>query len=150
MTQEETILSQRGDQYLKEFDVAELDNRDKEKFSNLREYDKELKMLEDWLVNPRIDKDDFLMFDCSIEKEKIEVQNTELSYNLVDSSRESKEQQQCQEKNMQVYHPKDRLDMEIEELSLLMVKMSQRRREKRMKIFISRAKKQNSGRGQIP
>ena len=35
MTQEKTILSQRGDQYLKEFVVAELANGDKENFSNL-------------------------------------------------------------------------------------------------------------------
>ena len=34
MTQEETILSQRGDQHLKEFVVAELANEDKKKFSN--------------------------------------------------------------------------------------------------------------------
>ena len=48
---------------------------------------------------------------------------------------------------MQVYRPKDRLDMEIEELWLLMVKMSQRRHEERMRIFISREKKQSSKRG---
>ena len=57
MTQEETILSQRGDQYLKEFAVAELDNGDKEIFSNLGKYDEELDMMEDWLINPRIDND---------------------------------------------------------------------------------------------
>ena len=50
-------------------------------------------MLEDWLINPRIDKDDCLMFDCSIGKEKIAGKNTELFYNLVDNSRESREQQ---------------------------------------------------------
>ena len=32
MTQEETILSQRGDQYLKEFSIVELANKDKENF----------------------------------------------------------------------------------------------------------------------
>ena len=36
MTQEETILPQRGDQYLKEFSIAELVNEDKGKFSNFR------------------------------------------------------------------------------------------------------------------
>ena len=39
--------------------------------------------------------------------------------------------------------------MGIEELRLVMVKMSQRRHEERMKIFISRAKKQSSKRGQM-
>ena len=42
MTQEETILSQRGDQYLKEFAVAKLINGEKEKFSNFRNYNEEL------------------------------------------------------------------------------------------------------------
>ena len=50
---------------------------------------------------------------------------------------------------MQVYQPKDRLDMEIEELRLLMVKMSQRRHEEGMNIFISRAKKKRSRRRQM-
>ena len=45
VTQEETILSQRGDQHLKEFVVAELDPEDKRKFSNFRNYDEELEML---------------------------------------------------------------------------------------------------------
>ena len=58
MTKEETILSQKGDQYLEELVVAELANEDKEKLSNLRKYDEELEMLEYWLINPRIDKDD--------------------------------------------------------------------------------------------
>ena len=49
MTQEETILSQKGDQYLNEFIVAGLTTEDKEEFSNFRKYDEELKMLEDWL-----------------------------------------------------------------------------------------------------
>ena len=40
--------------------------------------------------------------------------------------------------------PKDRLDMEIEELRLLMVKMYQRRNEERMNIYISRENRQNS------
>ena len=39
---------------------------DKGKFSNFRNYAEELKMLEDWLFNPRIDKDDFLVY-ASIE-----------------------------------------------------------------------------------
>ena len=68
MTQEETILSQRGDQYLKEFAIAEFANRDKQKFSNLKKYDEELEMMEDWLINPRIDNYDCLMFDRSIRK----------------------------------------------------------------------------------
>ena len=87
MTQEDTILSQRGDQYQNEFFVAGFTTEDKEEFSNFRKYDEELKMLEDWLNNPRIDKDDCLMFDFSIVKEQIEGQNTKLFYNLVDSSR---------------------------------------------------------------
>ena len=36
MTQEGTIVSQRGDQYLKEFYIAELVNEEKGKFSNFR------------------------------------------------------------------------------------------------------------------
>ena len=51
---------------------------------------------------------------------------------------------------MHVYHPKDRLDMEIGELRLLMVEMSQRRHEERMKIFNNRAKKQSNRRRQMP
>ena len=39
--------------------------------------------------------------------------------------------------------------MEIEELRLLMVKMSQRRHEERMKIYISIANRLNNGRRQI-
>ena len=62
MTQENTILSQKGDQYLGELVVAELVNEDKEKISNLKEYDEELKMIEDWLFNPMIDKVDCLMY----------------------------------------------------------------------------------------
>ena len=46
---------------------------------------------------------------------------------------------------MHVYQPKDRLDMDIEELRLLMVKMSQRRNEERMNIYISRENRQNNG-----
>ena len=47
MTREGTIFSQKGDQYRKEFFVAELNNEDKESFSNLIKYDEELEMLED-------------------------------------------------------------------------------------------------------
>ena len=100
-------------------------NGDKEIFSNLGKYDKELEMMESYLINPRVDNDDFLMFDSSIRK--IQVENIGLSCNLVDRNRESRGQQQFQEKKMQVYQSKDILDMEIEELSLLMLKMSQRR-----------------------
>ena len=42
-------------------------------------------MLEDWLINPRIDKDGFLMFDDSIGKEHIAGKSTELFYSLVDN-----------------------------------------------------------------
>ena len=42
MTQEETIMYQRGDQNLKEFVVVELATEDKGKFSNFRNYDQEL------------------------------------------------------------------------------------------------------------
>ena len=45
-----------------------------------------------------------------------------------------------------MYQPKDRLDMEIEELRMLMVKMYQRRHEERMKIYISIANRQSSSR----
>ena len=45
MTQEETILSQKGDQYIKELVVADLVNEDKGIFSNLIKYDEELEML---------------------------------------------------------------------------------------------------------
>ena len=48
-----------------------------------------------------------------------------------------------------MYQPKDRMDMEIEELSMLMVKMSQRRHEEGMKIYISRANKQKNNRRQM-
>ena len=68
----------------------------------------------------------------------------------MDSSKESREHQQFQEKKMQVSQPKDRLDMEIEELILLMVDMSQRRHVKRMNIYISKENIQNTGRGQTP
>ena len=88
MTKEETILSRKGDQYLEELVVAKLDNEDKKKLSNLIKYDEELEMLEDWLINPRIDKDDCLMLGCSIGKEQIEGRNVELSCKLVDSNRE--------------------------------------------------------------
>ena len=57
-------------------------------------------MLEDWLINPRIDKDDCLMFDDSIGKEQITCKRTDLFYNLVDSNRELRGQQQFQEKKM--------------------------------------------------
>ena len=93
ITKEETILSQKVDQYLEEFVVAELDNGDKEKLYNLRKYDEELEILEGWLINPRVDKHDCLMFDCSIGKEWIEGQNIEMSYEPVDSNRESREPQ---------------------------------------------------------
>ena len=66
-------------------------NGNKEKFSNLRKYDEELEMLEYWLINPRIDKDDCLIFYCIIGKEQIAGKNTELFYNLVDGSKESRE-----------------------------------------------------------
>ena len=89
---EETILSQKDNQYLEELVVAELDNEDKEKLSNLRKYDEKLEMLEDWLINPRIDKDKCLMLDCNIGKEYIEGQNIELYCRLVYGSREPKEQ----------------------------------------------------------
>ena len=50
---------------------------------------------------------------------------------------------------MQASEPKDRLDMGIEELRMLMVKMSQRRNEEIMNIFISIANRQNNGRRQM-
>ena len=50
-------------------------------------------MLEYWFINPRIYKDDCLMFDDSIGKEKIVGKSTELFYNLVDSSIDSRGQQ---------------------------------------------------------
>ena len=101
MTQEKTILSQKGDQYLGELLVAELAIEDKEKLSNLREYDEELKMLEDWLVNTRIDKDDCLMyasiemFSENIGEDKLGIQGIKLSYNdmiLLQQSREMEDQ----------------------------------------------------------
>ena len=57
----------------------------------------------------------------------------------MDSNSESRGQQQFQEQKMQV-------DMEIEELRFLLVKMSQKRHDKRINIFISRENRQNSGR----
>ena len=63
-------------------------NEDKIILSNFRKYDEELEMLEDWLINPRIDKHDCLMFDEIIGEEKIAGKNTELFYNLVYSNKE--------------------------------------------------------------
>ena len=93
MTQEETILSLRNDQYLNEFAIAELVNEEKGKFCNFRNYDEELEMLEDWLINPRVDKHDCLMFDDRIRKEQTMDKSTKLFYNLVDCSRELRGQQ---------------------------------------------------------
>ena len=104
-------------------------------------------MMEDCLINPKIFNYDYLMFDSSIRK--IQGQNIGLSCNLVDSSRESRGQQQFQEKKMQVYQSKNRLDMEIEELRLLMVKMSQRINEESMNIYISKENRQNSDRRRL-
>ena len=120
MTQEEAILSQKGDQFLNKFVVAELSSEDKENLSNLRNYDEGLHMLEDWLINTKIDKDDCLMFDDSIGEQQIAGNDTELFYNFVDSSKKTKEQQ-FQEKKMQVYQPKDSLDLDIQKLRVLMV-----------------------------
>ena len=106
-------------------------------------------MLEDQLINPRGDKHDFLMFDDSIGKEQTIDKSTELFYNLVDSSRQSRGQQQFQKNKMQVYQPKDKMDMEIEELRMLMMNMSQRRHEERMNIYISKENIQNNGRIQM-
>jgi len=69
MTQEETILSQRGDQYLKEFAVGKMVNEDKGKFSNFKNYDEELGILEDFLTNPRVVKHECLIFGDNIGKE---------------------------------------------------------------------------------
>ena len=44
---------------------------------------------------------------------------------------------------------KGRLDMEIEELRLLIVNMSQRRHEERMNIYISKENRKNSGTRQM-
>ena len=91
MTKEETILSQKGDQYLEELAIPELANEDKEKLSNHRKYDEELEMLEYWLINPSIDKDDYSMLDCNIQKQHIQGRNIELCCKLVDGNREPKE-----------------------------------------------------------
>ena len=48
-----------------------------------------------------------------------------------------------------MYHPKDRLDMEIEELRMLMVKVYQRRNEERMKIYIIIENRKNNDRRQM-
>ena len=69
MTQEGAILSQEGYHPMKELVVTKLANEDKGIFSNLGKYDEELEMLEDWLFNPRIYKNECLMFDDNIEKE---------------------------------------------------------------------------------
>ena len=75
--------------------------KQKVSFLTSRNYDEELEMLEDWLIDPKIDKDVCLMFDESIEKEQTSGKSTELFYNLVDSNKESRGQQQFQEKKMQ-------------------------------------------------
>ena len=56
MTHEGTIVSQEDDQYLEEITVAELVNEDKGKFSNFRNYNEELDMLEYWLLSIRLIK----------------------------------------------------------------------------------------------
>ena len=67
----------------------------------------------------------------------------------MDINRESREQQRFQNKKMQVYQPKDSLDMEIEELRMLMVKLSQIRHEEKMNVYISREKRQSSSMRQM-
>ena len=87
MKREETIFFQKGDQYLRELVVSDFATEDKEGLSNLKKYNEELEMLEDWLINPRIDKDGFLMyasiemFSDNIGEEKMGSQGIELSYN---------------------------------------------------------------------
>ena len=63
-------MSQKDDQYLEELAVTELANEDKEKISNLRKYDEELEVLEYWLINPRVDKYECLIFIAELEKRK--------------------------------------------------------------------------------
>ena len=58
-----------------------MDNEDKEKLSNPRKYDEELRMLEYWLINPRIGEDDCLILGCNIGEENKEGQGIELSCN---------------------------------------------------------------------
>ena len=93
MTHEGTIVSQEDDQCLEEITIVDLVNEEKGKIFKFRNYDEELEMLEDWLINPRVDKHDCLMFDDNIGKEKTVDKITELFYNLVDSSRESRRHQ---------------------------------------------------------
>ena len=81
------FISSPYEQYLGELVVVELATEDKEKLSNLREYDEKLKILEDWLFNPRIDKDDYLMyasiemFSDNIGEEKMGIQGIEFHFN---------------------------------------------------------------------
>ena len=131
-------MSQKGDQYLEELVVVELANEDKDKLSNLIKYDEELRMMEYWLINPRINEDDCLILGCNIGEENKEGQGIELSCkdmillqksstrycNGMPNSIDSEEQQQFQNNKIQVYLPKDILDMDIEELRMLMVKVS--------------------------
>ena len=51
-------------------------------------------------------------------------------------------EQQVQYKEM--YQPRDKLDNEIENMRMLMVKVSQKRHEENSNIYISRARKQHS------
>ena len=94
ITKVETIFYQKGDQYLEELVVSELANKDKEKLSKLRKYDAELQIMEDWLINPRIDKDDYLILGYSVGKEQIEGQNIEMYCEPVYRNRELKEPKQ--------------------------------------------------------
>ena len=56
------------DHPMRDIVVKKLASEDNGIFSNLGKYDEELEMLEDWLFNPRIYKNECLMFDESIGK----------------------------------------------------------------------------------
>ena len=95
-------------------------------------------MLEDWLINPRIDKDDCLMharmgmFNDCIAREKMESQDIEIPYSLgmiVDEKRYPKYMRMQQvvtsrkktkyKHGKKMFQPKDRLDIEIEQNPIL-------------------------------
>ena len=109
----------------------------------------EIKMMEDWLINPRIDKEDCItiastecsrMLSYNIEDEsknlediiQVSTRNLERQLNISTISRwryREEEMQQMASEQQQVcrnvvYQQKDKLEMEIEEMRMLMMKMS--------------------------
>ena len=134
---------------LQELVVVQKKQEFEEKHSDLvlTDFEEEMKMLEDWLSNPSIDEGN-----CIIESKNpkdiiqfsAEEMNTSINFRWryeedmqqpVNNSSSRFQQQVCN--NM--YQLEDRLNKEIGELRVLIVKMSQRIHAKENQIYISRA-----------